>query len=61
MPSEFANTTQIYNTRSVIASSKGKNMNAAAIAITPHRNRAIVFSKSAPRAKPCGTPPSSLS
>ncbi|KAI0542244.1 hypothetical protein GGR58DRAFT_301247 [Xylaria digitata] len=48
MPEDFANTTQIYNTRSVVASSKGRMINATAITITPNRNRAIVFSKSAP-------------
>lgn len=54
MPEDFANTTQIYNTRSVVASSRGRKMNPAAMATMPHRNRAIVFSKSAPRAKSKG-------
>ncbi|KAI0862654.1 hypothetical protein F4860DRAFT_108358 [Xylaria cubensis] len=58
MPDDFANTTLIYNTRSVVASSSGRKMNAPAIAITPHRNRAIAFSMFAPRVKPWGARPS---
>ncbi|KAI1355587.1 hypothetical protein F5Y01DRAFT_148124 [Xylaria sp. FL0043] len=54
MPEDFANTTQMYNTRSAVASSRGRRMNVIAITANPNRNRAMVFSKSAPRASPCG-------
>lgn len=58
MPEDFVSTTQIYNTRSVVASLTGSRMNAPAIAITPHRKRAIVFSRSASRASLKGARPS---